>query len=63
MSRHSRNSKDDGIIKFVAMVILAVILLPFVGGYLSSKPEKRKMGIALVVLGLALWVVLGVVSS
>lgn len=63
MSRQSRNNQDEGIITFVALMLIVVFALPLVGAYFLTKPEKKTLGIILLVVGLVLWVILGVASA
>ena len=53
----------DGIITFLAVVLLAIIAMPLVGGYMlvSGKDEGSKLlGGVLLVVGIIVWLIFGI---
>ena len=55
MSGNNKRS-DDGIITFVALIILAIVAMPLVGLYLIFKPNgSTLLGVLLVIIGVILW--------
>lgn len=65
MSRGRRSHGDnDGAIGCVVYMMLAIFAMPLVGLYLlcTGRNEQKGLGIALIVVGLIIWVVIGVNS-
>jgi hypothetical protein len=66
MSRGRRSrSSDDEAIGCLVYAILAVFLMPFFGlaFVLGKDPEKKTLGWVLLVVGIILWIVIGVGSG
>lgn len=56
-----RNQSNDGLPGCVIILILSVFAMPLVGLYLAvtGKGESKGLGIALLVVGLIIWIVIG----
>ena len=55
-----KHTKDDGVIGFVAIIFLAVIMIPIAGAYLFffGKSEKQRViGLVLLIFYLICWIV------
>ena len=62
MSRHSKSSRNSGVPDLVIMLLIAFYALPFVGLYLLTVPGKKDLGVTLIVIGVVLWIVVGVAT-
>jgi hypothetical protein len=66
MIRGRRNSSsDDGVTGCLAYVLLGLFLMPILGlVFISSKdPDKKTLGWILLVVGIILWIIVGVGSA
>lgn len=61
--RHRGCHNDgDGIITFIAVVLMVCFLLPIVGVYqliAGNTSEKKVLGAVLTVVGIIIWIVIG----
>lgn len=61
-----KNKSSDSIDSMIAMVLLMVIAMPIFGIYLcthqNSKEDDKFIGGVLIVLGIIIWLVLGLVG-
>ena len=55
MSRRN-TSGDDGVITFVAIILLIIFALPIAGLFLVGKTEHKLLGTILIIVGAALWI-------
>ena len=62
MSRSRHRKDDDAAMSLVLILLLVIFALPLVGLYflLQNDPSKRGLGIALLVIGIILWIIVGV---
>lgn len=62
--RKGRN-KDDGATGCLSFALLALFLMPVVGFVIvcSKGPEKKSLGLILLVVGTILWIMIGVGSA
>ena len=61
-----KNKSSDSINSMLAMVILAILVMPFFGIYTvthSTKEDDKTLGIVMIVLGIIIWLVTGLIGS
>ena len=65
MSRGRKRSDDDAAIGCVIYLILIVFFMPIVGFALvcGKNPDKKALGWVLLIIGIILWIVVGVMSA
>lgn len=64
MANRRQGNSDDGMMGCLAIVILAIIAMPIVGVVMmiSKEQEKKTIGLILTIIGVVLWIVIGVNS-
>ncbi|MBR1478650.1 MAG: hypothetical protein IJ608_11940 [Lachnospiraceae bacterium] len=62
MSGRNNRNLNDGALTFIAVMIVAIFAMPLVGGYLLLSGKNKALGGALLVIGIIIWVALGVNS-
>lgn len=64
MSRSRHRKDDDAAMGLIVLLLLIVFALPLVGLYylLQNDPSKRGLGVALLVIGIILWIIFGVAA-
>ena len=62
MRRPYRRRSDNDSMPLIVLLLLAFYALPLVGLYflLREDPSKRELGIILLVVGIILWIIVGV---
>lgn len=62
MSRYRRRKDDDAAMGLIVLLLLIVFALPLVGLYylLQNDPSKRILGTILLIVGIILWIIVGV---
>ena len=65
MRRGRRHSNDDAAMGCIVYLLLVLFFMPIVGLYLvcGKDPEKKTLGWVLLILGVILWIVVGVMSA
>lgn len=60
-----RRSDDDAALGCVVYAILGMIFMPIAGLYLlgTKDPEKRTLGLILLIVGIILWIIVGIGSA
>lgn len=65
MRRYRRHSNDDAAMGCIVYLLLVLFFMPLVGLYLvcGKDPEKKTLGWVLLIIGIILWIVVGVMSA
>ena len=60
-----KRSNDDGIIGCLVYVLIAIFLMPVAGLFMicGKDPEKRTLGLVLLIAGIILWIILALYSA
>lgn len=65
MRRYRRHSNDDAAMGCIVYLLLILFFMPLVGLYFvcGKDPEKKTLGWVLLIIGIILWIVVGVMSA
>lgn len=63
--KQRRKNEDEAALGCVVYALLGLLFMPIVGLFLAcgKDPEKRTLGWILLVVGIVLWIVLGIGSA
>ena len=60
-----KRSNDDGIMGCLVYVLIAIFFMPIVGLFMlwGKDPEKKSLGLVLLITGILLWIILALCSA